>query len=412
MAIHRFHLASLVLVCLACFSLSEAATYPLPPEGRCLVGEVREARIQDGDTLLDLARRYDVASNELQDANPGVDPWLPAVGRRVVIPSRYLLPRGPRKGIVVNPPERRLYYFPPAAAHGRRVVMTYPLGIGAEGTSLPVVKTRIIEKKKNPAWVVPDSILAEHEAAGDPLPKVVPPGPDNPLGRFALRLGLPTYLIHGTNQPYGVGMRVSHGCLRMYPEDIEELFARIAVGTPVRIVDQPYKAGWEDGVLYLEAHLPLAEAGHGPDSDLTPMVVAIAGAAHQRLDDRVWQAANQLAVRAAGIPTPIYGGQPNVGKGPVDGTPAARQSKRWMVQVGIFRNVANADRVTRMLRELELPVVASAAGAHRPCRVVVGPFESREAASVTGKQIYQATGLENFLVPASPIPGLACGANE
>ena len=408
MATLRVPLALVVVGCVAAFSLSEAATYPLPPDGRCLVGEVRDARIQEGETLLDLARRYDVALSELQDANPGVDPWLPAAGRRVVIPSRYLLPAGPRDGIVVNPPERRLYYFPPAAGHAPRVVMTYPVGIGSEGNALPVVHTRIVEKKKDPAWIVPDSILAEHEAAGDPLPKVVPPGPDNPLGRFALRLGIPTYLIHGTNQPYGVGMRVSHGCLRMYPEDIEELFARVAVGTPVRIVDQPYKAGWEERVLYLEVHSPLAETGHGRDSDLTPMVGAVARAARQRLDDAAWRTANRLAGQASGIPTPIYGAAQELAE-EGGGSPPSRG---WLVQVGVFRDLANADRVTRTLRELEWPVMASAAGAHRPCRVVVGPFDSRETAAAAGKRIYQATGLKNLLVPARPIPAVACGPDE
>jgi L,D-transpeptidase ErfK/SrfK len=412
MATLRVHLALLVLGCLAAVSLCDAATYPLPPDDRCLVGEVHEARIEAGETLLDLARRYGVALNALQDANPGVDPWLPAVGRRVVIPSEYLLPGGPREGIVVNLAEQRLYYFPPATGQVRRVVMTYPVGIGAEGSPLPVVNTRIIEKKADPAWVVPDSILAEHEAAGDPLPKVVPPGPDNPLGKFALRLGLPTYLIHGTNQPYGVGMRVSHGCLRLYPEDIEELFDRVAVGTPVRIVDQPYKAGWEEGVLYLEAHPPLAEAGHGPDSDLTPMVVAVARAAGRRLDDSAWEAANRIAAKGAGMPTPIYGDSQALARAQDGGTPPARPAKRWMLQVGVFRDPANVDRVTRSMRALALPVMASTVGAHRSCRVLVGPFDSREAAATTGKQIYRATGLDNLLVPASPVSGTACGADD
>lgn len=412
MTTHRIRLASLVLGCVAAFNLGEAATYPLPPEDRCLVGALREARIRAGETLLDLARLYGVGLQELQDANPGVDPWLPAVGQRVVIPSQYLLPRGPREGIVVNLPELRLYYFPPAAGRGERVVMTYPVGIGTEGRALPVADTRIVEMQVDPPWVVPDSIRAEHEAAGDPLPKVVPPGPDNPLGRRALRLGLSTYLIHGTNHPYSVGMRVSHGCLRMYPESIAELFDRVTAGTPVRIVDQPYKAGWEGGVLYLEAHPPLAETGHGPDSNLTPMVVAIAGAARQRLADPAWQAAHRVAIRGAGIPTPISGGPQDLAHGRDDAHPPAPPTARWMVQVGVFRDPANADRVTRRMQELELPVTASTAGEHRPCRVWVGPFASREAAAVTGEQIYQATGLESFPVPASPVSGAACDATD
>ncbi len=297
---------------LAALGVCEAATFPLPPADEGLVGQVQGARVHDGETLLDLARRYDVGLSELQDANPGVDPWLPEAGQPIVIPSQYLLPGGPRNGIVVNLPERRLYYFPSAAAGSPPVVMTYPLGIGTEGHSLPAIHTRIIEKKVDPAWIVPDAIRAAHAADGDPLPKVVAPGPANPLGRYAMRLGLPEYLIHGTNQPYGVGQRVSHGCLRMYPEDIEELFGEVAVGTPVAILDQPYKAGWSGEVLYLETHSPLTEAGHTPESDLTPMVAAIVRVKRQSIDDRAWQAATRTARQATGIPTPIYGHPPTL----------------------------------------------------------------------------------------------------
>jgi len=307
---HRILTRGLWLGWLATLGVCQAATFPLPPANQWLIGQIQETRVHEGETLLDLARRYDVGSTELQDANPGVDPWLPVASQRIVIPSRYLLPRGTREGIVVNLAERRLYYFPPAAAETRGVVMTYPLGIGTEGHSLPVTRTRIIEKKVDPAWIVPDAILAEHAADGAPLPEVVAPGPDNPLGRYALRLGLPEYLIHGTNQPYGVGQRVSHGCLRMYPEDIEALFPKVAVGTPVAIIDQPYKAGWSGEVLYLEAHPPLAEAGHTPESDLTPMVAAIVRVKRYPLDDHAWRAATRIARQATGIPTPIYGRPP------------------------------------------------------------------------------------------------------
>jgi len=298
------------LAWLAALGVGQAATFPLPPADQWLVGRVQETRVHEGETLLDLARCYDVGLTELQDANPGVDPWLPATAQRIVIPSRYLLPRGAREGIVVNLAERRLYYFSPATAGTAGVVMTYPLGIGTEGHSLPVIHTRIIEKKVDPAWIVPDAILAEHAADGAPLPKVVAPGPDNPLGQYALRLGVPEYLIHGTNQPYGVGQRVSHGCLRMYPEDIAELFPMVAVGTPVAIIDQPYKAGWSGEVLYLEAHPPLAEAGHTAESDLTPMVAAIVRIKRHPLDDHAWRLATRIARQATGIPTAIHGRPP------------------------------------------------------------------------------------------------------
>lgn len=375
-----------------------AATYPLPPPGDALVGELQEARVKPGETLLDIARRYDVGLLQLEEANPGVDAWLPAVGQRVVIPSQYLLPDGPRRGIVVNLPELRLYYFPPAGQGRARVVMTYPLGIGSEGRTVPVATTRITGKRVDPPWVVPASILAEHAAEGDPLPKVVPPGPDNPLGHYALRLGLPgSFLIHGTNHPYSVGMRISHGCLRMYPEDIAELYGKVPPRTPVRIIDAPYKAAWQGDVLYLEAHPPLAETGPAPEVDLTPMVSAVLKVVKGRLGDGAWRSASRIATRGAAIPTPVVAG-------PREARDAAQ---RWMVQVGVFNDVERARQVSGMMRRLALPVTASTAGEHHPCRVWVGPFESRDSAADTGDRIYRRTGLQNFPVAVED-EGIAC----
>jgi L,D-transpeptidase ErfK/SrfK len=384
----------------------EATTYILPPDGQSLVGKLQQDQVRPGETLLDIARRYSVGLVEMQDANPGVDAWLPSVGQRVVIPTQHLLPDVPREGIVVNLPELRLYYYPPAMPGTQRVVMTYPLGIGSEGRAIPVAETRVIEKKVDPPWVVPDSILAEHEAEGDPLPKVVPPGPDNPLGRYALRLGLSSFLIHSTNHPFSVGMRISHGCLRMYPENIEELFNKVAVGTPVRIIDAPYKVGWQGGVLYLEAHPPLAEAGHTPSSNLTPMVVAVTDVVSSRLDDPAWQAAARVATQGSGIPTPIFAQPPDMAQGNERKEMLSKQT--WMVQVGVFRSLSGAERVAKMMRRLDLPVVASTVDESRPCRVLVGPFASREAAASTGDKIYKDTGLENFLVPTDHFSSVAC----
>lgn len=412
MAAHRICWGWVLLGWIAAVGHCEATTYPLPSDGQSLVGQLQEARVEAGETLLDIARHYGVGLNEIQNANPGVDPWLPSAGQRVVIPSQHLLPDVPREGIVVNLPELRLYYFPPAAPRAQRVVMTYPLGIGSEGRAIPVAITQVIEKKIDPSWVVPDSILAEHEAESDPLPKVVPPGPDNPLGKYALRLGLSSFLIHSTNHPYSVGMRISHGCLRMYPENIEELFDKVAVGTPVRIIDEPYKAAWQGDVLYLEAHPPMAEAGHTPNSNLTPMVAAITDVVSNRLDDRAWQAAASVATQGAGIPMPIFAQSPDIAQRVRRDSEAMISSQRWMVQVGVYRNLSKAQRVTQMMRRLELPVVASTAGESHPCRVLVGPFDSREAAAVAGDMIYKDTGLENFLVPVSRNSGVACQPSD
>ena len=207
------------------------------------------------DTLLDIARVFNIGQNEILLANPTVDRWLPGEGTKVKIPSSHLLPDTPHKGLTLNLSEYRLYYYPQAKTKDLpRIVITHPISIGRVDWNTPLGKTRIIAKNKNPVWIPPKSIREEHAAEGDILPRIFPAGPDNPLGLYALRLGVPGYLIHSTNKPYGVGMRVSHGCVRMYPEDIEKLFPQIKIGTPVYIVNQPIKVGWSDNFLYIEVH--------------------------------------------------------------------------------------------------------------------------------------------------------------
>jgi L,D-transpeptidase ErfK/SrfK len=217
-----------------------------------VVGVLQVVLIGEHDTLSDVARRFNVGYDEIVRANPGVDPWLPGVGREVVVPTQFVLPAAERKGIVVNLAAMRIYYFPPAKAGELQVVYTHPIGIGKVGWSTPEGKTTVVSKEKNPTWRPTESILEEHRKNGDPLPRVVPAGPDNPLGHRKMTLGWPTYLIHGTNKPYGVGMRTSHGCIRMYPEDVEVLYEMVGRGTQVTVVNQPYVFGWHDGQLYLQ----------------------------------------------------------------------------------------------------------------------------------------------------------------
>jgi L,D-transpeptidase ErfK/SrfK len=206
------------------------------------------------DTLLDIARQFNIGQNEIVLANPTVDRWLPGENTKVRIPNKRLLPNTPHKGLVLNLPEFRLYYYPKLRIDQARVVITHPISIGRIDWNTPLGKTKIISKTKNPIWTPPKSIKAEHAAMGEILPAVYPAGPDNPLGRFALYLGMSGYLIHGTNKPYGVGMRVSHGCIRMYPEDIEKLFSLVNRGTSVRIVNQTIKVGWSGDLLYIEVY--------------------------------------------------------------------------------------------------------------------------------------------------------------
>lgn len=250
-----------------------AATYRLPPAGEDVIGAISIVEVRDGETLIDIAREHGLGYNEIVAANPALDPWVPPVGAEVILPTRYVLPSAPRRGIIINIAEMRLYYYPPAAADGSGMVLTFPIGIGQEGWATPLGITRIISKAEDPPWVVPASVRREHEAEGTPLPAVVPPGPDNPLGRHALRLGWTSYLIHGTNKPFGIGMRVSHGCIRMYAEHVERLYHMVQVDTPVWIIDQPVKLGRSNGELFFEAH-PAASA-NGPPADHLSTVLAV-----------------------------------------------------------------------------------------------------------------------------------------
>lgn len=272
-----------------------------------LIGEFYTTQAEHQDTLLDIARSNGLGYTEIKLANTAVDTWLPGEGRDVVLPKRFVLPQTPREGLVLNIPEMRLYYYPRQKKNAPQVVHTYPLGVGREGWSTPYVTTKIISKVAKPNWYPPESIREEHAAEGDPLPKVVPAGPDNPLGEYAMRLGLPSYLIHGTNRPWGVGMRVSHGCIRLYPEDIEELFSQVEVGTAVRIINQPYKVGLKDGVIYLEAHPHLEEDADEFKNAFTQIVNMVLKRTeqHDASYDIDWELARLVMKEAQGVPVAI-----------------------------------------------------------------------------------------------------------
>ena len=249
---------TLLLVAMVSFNC-HAAIYPLPPSGTDLIGALDTVTANQQDTLLDIAKRFNIGQKEISISNPGVDRWLPGENTQILLPTRYVLPDTPRDGVVLNIPEMRLYYYPSPGKYQHRTVETYPVSIGRMDWQTPLGDARIIAKTANPVWRPPESIKQEHAAAGDPLPDVVPAGPDNPLGHYAMRLNIPGYLIHGTNKSLGIGMRVTHGCVRMYPSDIQKLFPRIKIGTRVRIVNQPVKVGWYADALFLEVHPPLEE---------------------------------------------------------------------------------------------------------------------------------------------------------
>ncbi len=294
-----------VLAVLALLPLQPAlaTVYPLDRPDTQVVGEDRTVVTRYEDTLYDLARTYSLGSEELIRVNPGIDPWLPGAGKTLVIPGRHILPPGPREGIVVNLPEHRLYYFPKPRRGQPAVVITYPVSIGKMDWRTPLGVTHVISKVKNPVWIPTESVRAEHAANGDPLPPRVPPGPDNPLGAFALRLavGNGTYLIHGTNNPIAVGLAVTHGCIRMYPEDVAALYPLIPTGTPVRIINEPVKVAWVDGELLLEAHPPVDSQGQSLEPDVDQFADLLRAAVGDSTVAIHWDYAREVLQRSDGV---------------------------------------------------------------------------------------------------------------
>lgn len=280
--------------------------FPLPPDDVDLVGRIQIIEAAHEDTLLDIARRHQLGHDEILLANPGVDRWLPGAGTRVTLPTRFILPAGEREGLVLNVPEMRLYYYPPPGRDGRSEVRTWPVSVGRMDWNTPLGRWEISRKQTDPAWYPPASIREEAAARGEPLPEVVPPGPDNPLGQHALRLSVSGYLIHGTNKPWGIGMRVTHGCIRMYPEDVAVLYEQAPVGTPVRIVNQTVKAGWLLGTLYLEVHPPLEEDRPGREQLLSMALDAIETARQGRPPVRLsGRRINQAVEKPSGYPVAV-----------------------------------------------------------------------------------------------------------
>ena len=288
-------------------ALAGAAEYLLPTNGDNVIGVVTTATAEHEDTLLDIGRRHGVGYEEILAANPGVDPWLPGAGTEILIPGRFILPDAPREGIVVNLPEHRLYYFPPAQPGQPRVVRTYPISTGKMDWNTPLGVTRVVSKQERPTWHPPESVRRDHERKGTPLPKVVPPGPDNPLGEYAMRLGIPSgaYLIHGTNRPVGVGMQVTAGCIRMFPEDIAEFFQMVPVNTTVHLIDQTTKVGWSRGTLYVERQAPLEgtkDPTHLDPAELDRAVQAATAGIGARVD---WPTARTAFRQMSGVPVQI-----------------------------------------------------------------------------------------------------------
>jgi L,D-transpeptidase ErfK/SrfK len=283
--------------------------FVLEAAGQTLIGEPQIVYTRDSDTFSSLAREYGLGYDELVAANPGVDPWLPGANVPVLLPTQYVLPDAPHRGIVLNIAAKRLYYFPDVAEGEPAVVMTYPIGIGRVGWETPTGEAKVVAKATDPHWYVPWSVQQEHRKAGNPLPSIVPPGPENPLGRHVLQLNMPGYLIHGTNKPWGVGMRVSHGCVRLYPENIELLYSLVMPGETVHLVNQPYLLGQRDGQVYLEAHAVLEDDSVSAEQHLANILAGERAMAAGLKDDAAQRDhARTIASAALGIPLRVTAG--------------------------------------------------------------------------------------------------------
>jgi len=282
---------------------SNATVFELPADGSGVIGTDTTLTTHYQDTLLDIARQHSLGYDEIIRANPGIDMWIPGEGTQILLPGRRILPPGPHEGVIVSLPEHRLYYFPKAKQNGKQVVITYPVSIGKLGKNTPLGQTRVIAKIVHPSWYPTASIRKEHADAGDPLPAVVGPGPDNPLGDYKIRLGFGdgTYEIHGTNNPTAVGLAITHGCIRMYPEDVAALFPQLPVGTPVRLINVPVKVAWVDGEFLLEAHPPVNAQGESFEPDVDQFSDLLRAAVGDTTVAINWDYAHEVLQKANGV---------------------------------------------------------------------------------------------------------------
>ncbi|MCK4911114.1 MAG: L,D-transpeptidase family protein [Thermodesulfovibrionales bacterium] len=296
----RMRLIILAFVLLMALPAWAGGVSPLVP-GQEVVGLLRHYEAGSEETLLEVAVKYGVGYNEIADANPGIDPWVPYEGERVVIPTRWVLPEGPREGIVVNLAEMRLYFF--GSLNGRKVVSAYPIGVGLEGSETPVGIYSIGVKLEDPSWFVP----VEFRRDNPKLPRVMPPGQDNPLGKFAMSLSGTQFLIHGTNSPFGIGRQVSHGCIRLYPRDIRELYSLSPPGTEVRVVYEPVKVGLYGGEVVVEVHSDYLGRNGSlmGEAEKALKKRGLAGRVDRRLLEKAVRESRGYPVPVGGEPAPI-----------------------------------------------------------------------------------------------------------
>lgn len=370
-----------------------------------LIGLLAAIKTQNKDTLPDIARHFGLGHNAIISANPEVDPWLVEPDTQILLPLSFIIPDAPRQGIVLNLANMRMFHFP---TEQPKNIATYPVGIGRDGWDTPQGLTKIISKTKNPVWNVPPSIQREHAEKGDPLPSTVSAGANNPLGEYAMRLGLGSYLIHGTNKPYGVGMQMSHGCLNLYPEDIKILFNNTKVGTPVMIVDQPYLLSYHENRLFLEAHKPL-QANKDFKTPLFMRIKQLVKKHHLTVD---WAKVEQTLAQTTGIPIPILTESPSFKElsdqaflvthpEHLYGQPQPKQltMNDWTVTAASLADSKTAEKLAALLNHQGPSIPAKVIPQGELFHVVSGPFANPKEAKQALKRIFLEFELKGKINP-------------
>ncbi len=385
-------------------------------DGDNMVGTIAAINTRENDVLPDIARHFGLGYNDISIANSAVSPWTPKPGSRVLLPVQFILPDSPHKGIALNLANMRLFYYPKKQPDK---VYTYPVGIGRQGWNTPMGLTSIVAKDANPSWYVPESIHREHAEKGDTLPKVVTSGPDNPLGLYAMRLGIPSYLIHGTNKPYGIGMQISHGCVQMYPEDIEVLFKKATVGMPVRIIHQPYLTAWQQDMLYLEAHEPLPKWAKEKAKLKKQVIKQLHDISAKKSANVDWDKVERILQRSDGIPTPILVQSPDVAEISANATelrhpeqfydqPVAGELKDsdWAILVASFNDETKAQQLATMLNHQGPIIPARKIQKDDAFQVIAGPFKNKTEMKAAAKRIKM-----DFEIDGEPLKPRATSVN-
>ncbi len=371
-----------------------------------VIGRIAAIRLEDGDTLPDLARHFGLGLNAVSAANPEIDVWVPAAGQRILLPLSFILPDTPRKGIAINLAAMRLFYFKKAGAS--LTVSTYPVGIGTKEQPTPMGHMYVKRKKFRPIWHVPASIAKEHRQKGDPLPANVPPGPLNPLGAYALYLSKSGYLVHGTNKPASIGLRATHGCVRLYPEDIKHLFENTPVKTPVTVVNQPYLVGQRDGIVYLEVHTPPAKAHAAQLKRAYAKLKKIEQASGQVLD---WEKIAAIMAEARGFPVSVSVSQSGNELEPLGiiklkhpdrlyGQPEVPELRTdaWYVLAATLSDSIEALRLAAIINHQGPQIPARVLSKKKKHRVLAGPFDSKSEARDVVRRLKVDLELDGLLV--------------